>query len=82
MYFTFCYDSLLQGDSGQNNLTGGMTADNAIKAFGKKFQDKTKNKWDNHDNFEAKSGKYTLIEMGDEEEEEDLAKLDVWLMYF
>ena len=36
--------------------------------------DKTKNKWDDRENFEAKSGKYTLIEMGDDEgpAEEDI----------
>ncbi|ESO95798.1 hypothetical protein LOTGIDRAFT_214893 [Lottia gigantea] len=43
----------------------------AIKLFEKKFQDKTKNKWANRDSFEAKTGKYTMIDMAGDDEEED-----------
>ena len=39
--------------------------------FKKKFQDKTKNKWEQRDNFKAQAGKYTLLEMGEDEEDED-----------
>lgn len=47
--------------------------DKAIKAFEKKFKDKTKNDWKNREKFVPYSGKYTLIEMdaGGEDEEED-----------
>jgi hypothetical protein len=42
----------------------------AIKSFEKKFKDKTKNDWDKRDNFVAHAGKYTLIEMDTNVEEE------------
>ena len=44
---------------------------NAEKEFLKKFKDKTKNDWADRDNFIAVPGKYTLLEMDDEEEEPD-----------
>lgn len=44
--------------------------ESAIKYFCKKFNDKTKNKWENRANFEPKAGKYTLIEVEDADEEE------------
>ncbi len=44
--------------------------DEAKKAFKKKFSDKTKNKWENRDNFTAVPGKYTLIEMDEEGDDE------------
>ncbi|KAL8585846.1 hypothetical protein ACOMHN_040071 [Nucella lapillus] len=60
------------GESGQNSLKGPFgTADNAIKDFEKKFKDKTKNNWANRDSFTAVAGKYTLLEMAGEEDEED-----------
>ena len=65
------FDIELQGDSGQNKLMGPYNVASAIKDFGKKFSDKTKNKWESRDNFVAKAGKYTLIEMGDDDEEEE-----------
>lgn len=39
--------------------------DDAISSFKKKFKDKTKNDWDKRDNFVAKPGKYTMIEIGE-----------------
>ena len=47
--------------------------DAAIADFKKKFKDKTRNDWDKRANFQAVPGKYTLLEMDDEEEgqEED-----------
>jgi len=42
-----------------------------VADFKKKFQDKTKNKWEQRDNFKAQAGKYTLLEMGEDEEDED-----------
>ena len=57
---------------GQNNgLETYADAASAIKAFEKKFKDKSSNNWANRDNFNPVKGKYTLIEMdtgGDEEE--------------
>ena len=52
-------------------MAGSTLVSDSIKEFEKKFSDKTKNKWANRANFEAKTGKYTLIEMGDDDEEED-----------
>ena len=51
------------GESGQSKLFGPKSKAEAIKDFEKKFSDKTKNKWENRDNFEAKTKKYTLLEM-------------------
>ncbi len=54
-----------------------MDKDGAVKDFKKKFKDKTKNDWDDRQNFNPVKGKYTLIEMddaGDEEDEEDKAR--------
>ena len=48
----------------------GAAAD-AIKEFKKKFNDKTKNKWEDRNKFVPKTGKYTLLEMGDDDDEED-----------
>ncbi len=42
--------------------------EDAKKLFCKKFQDKTKNKWDNRDKFTAVPGKYTLLEMDDDDD--------------
>lgn len=39
------------------------------------FQDKSGNKWSERDNFKKKAGKYDLIEMGNEEEEEEEARI-------
>lgn len=47
-----------------------MGQDKAIKDFEKKFYDKTRNNWSERETFSAVHGKYTLLEMGDEEEEE------------
>lgn len=48
----------------------------AKKAYGKKFQDKTKNKWDDRANFNPAPGKYTLIEVeaGDDSDMEETVK--------
>ena len=58
-----------------------MDKDGAIKDFKKKFKDKTKNNWDERDNFQPVQGKYTMIEMddgGDEEDEQEMAKAVSW----
>ena len=48
-----------------------MSKDDAIKAFKKKFNDKTKNRWEDRDNFEPKPKKYTLLEMEYDDDEDD-----------
>ena len=60
------------GESGQNAMKGPFFDINgAEKEFNKKFKDKTRNDWYERANFAPSPGKYTLIEMGDEEEEEE-----------
>jgi len=58
------------GESGQNALKGPMDNAAAIKDFEKKFRDKTKNKWADRGSFNPVPGKYHLIEMADDEEDE------------
>jgi len=61
----------LQGEPGADALKGPTTLESAVTDFKKKFQDKTKNKWDERDKFKAHPGKYTLLEMGEEDEDDD-----------
>lgn len=61
---------IFQGEVGQSKLSGCPTLEAAINAFEKKFQEKTKNKWANRENFIAHAGKYTLIEVQHEDKEE------------
>ena len=75
---------LLQGEPGQNAMKGPFgSVDTAAKEFEKKFQDKTKNKWENRDNFVPAPGKYTLLEMDDDDDDVSwLAKLCYpWLLH-
>ncbi|XP_048755792.1 protein mono-ADP-ribosyltransferase PARP3-like isoform X1 [Ostrea edulis] len=59
------------GESGANAMKGPFgSSDPAIKDFTKKFQDKTRNKWVNKDSFNPIPGKYTMIEMSLEDEDE------------
>ena len=60
------------GEPGQNATKHFSSLEDAEKEFKKKFSDKTKNKWENRDNFVAAPGKYTLLEMddGDDADEE------------
>ena len=39
--------------------------EDAGKEFKRRFMDKTKNKWENKDNFIPEPGKYTLLRMDD-----------------
>ncbi|XP_071499101.1 protein mono-ADP-ribosyltransferase PARP3-like [Diadema antillarum] len=71
------------GEPGQNALNScGSDLEAAKKAFSKKFSDKTKNKWDDRENFQPHPGKYTLIEVEEadaeelQETSEKLANLD------
>ncbi|XP_052778309.1 protein mono-ADP-ribosyltransferase PARP3-like [Mya arenaria] len=58
------------GESGANSMNLASTKDAAIKDFEKKFRDKTKNKWADRKDFKPCAGKYALIEMADEDEDE------------
>ncbi|XP_046358125.2 protein mono-ADP-ribosyltransferase PARP3-like [Haliotis rufescens] len=60
------------GESGANALKGPMELAAATKDFEKKFQDKTKNKWANRGSFNPVPGKYTLIEMANDDEEDEV----------
>lgn len=64
------------GEDGKYALAAG-SEDSAVKAFRKKFRDKTKNDWDNRDNFVKYNNKYELIEMAAEDEEEEMMAADV-----
>lgn len=56
-----------------NSLKGPFaTADAAVKDFQKKFKDKTKNDWAKRDAFNPVHGKYTLLEMAGDDEEDDV----------
>ena len=52
-------------------MKGPTTKDAAIADFKKKFKDKTRNNWDDRANFKPSPGKYTLIEMDADDEEDD-----------
>lgn len=62
------------GELGQNNgLEMVSDVNKGIKAFEKKFKDKTRHDWTDRKNFKPSPGKYTLIEMdgGGGEDEHD-----------
>ncbi len=42
----------------------------AIKSFEGKFWDKSRSRWAERANYKPVKGKYTLIEMGEDEEDE------------
>ena len=44
----------------------------AENEFKKKFTDKTKNKWEQREQFTAVPGKYTLLEMADDSDDEEM----------
>ncbi|KAJ3386583.1 Poly [ADP-ribose] polymerase 2 [Lobulomyces angularis] len=52
------------GVNGQNKLEVFDNSQQSISAFERKFKDKTKNSWENRENFEKVKGKYFLIERG------------------
>ena len=65
------------GEPGQNSLKGPFSSlDKAATEFCKKFRDKTKNAWEERDNFTPVPSKYTLIEMDDEEPDEEVGGPD------
>ena len=61
------------GEPGQNVMKGPFSSEEAAASeFCKKFRDKTKNAWEDRDNFTPVKGKYTLLEMDDEEGGEEV----------
>lgn len=59
------------GEVGQNKPSYFADVASAKKDFEKKFKDKTKNNWSDRENFTAHAGKYTMIEVEHDDEEED-----------
>ncbi|PAA86004.1 hypothetical protein BOX15_Mlig030036g2 [Macrostomum lignano] len=62
------------GEPGQKSLKQFGSAAAAIADFEKKFSDKTRNKWADRAKFSPVKGKYTLLEMSYDDEEDDTAK--------
>ena len=60
------------GEPGQNAMKYTSSVADAQKEFKKKFSDKTKNSWDKRHNFTPVPGKYTLLEMDDDSEDEEV----------
>lgn len=59
------------GEAGQSKLTFFADLNSAKKDFEKKFKDKTKNNWSDRENFTPHSGKYTIIEVEHDDDEEE-----------
>ena len=60
------------GEGGQNSNKMFGSLDKAEKEFCKKFRDKTRNSWEERADFTPVQGKYTLLEMDDEEGGEEV----------
>ncbi|THD19940.1 Poly [ADP-ribose] polymerase [Fasciola hepatica] len=61
------------GETGQSSKLGPLTnLKDAIKAFEKKFSDKTKNSWSKRDSFTFQPGKYSMVEVLETRTEEVL----------
>ncbi|XP_071784252.1 protein mono-ADP-ribosyltransferase PARP3-like [Asterias amurensis] len=66
------------GEPGANQSISFTDVNQGTKAFEKKYQDKTRNKWADRANFNPVPGKYTLIEVDQSADvEEDVKKLTV-----
>ena len=62
------------GEPGQNAMKGAFhSVEAASKEFCKKFHDKTKNAWENRGSFSPVHGKYTLIEMDDDDDDQEVS---------
>lgn len=57
------------GENGSNSVRQYTDPDKAVADFEKKFMDKTKNEWENRDKFKPVTGKYTLLDMGDDDDD-------------
>ena len=62
------------GEAGQNSCKYFSKLESAEKEFCKKFKDKTRNSWEERENFTPVKGKYTLLEMDDEEGGEEVSE--------
>lgn len=62
------------GETGQSSNKLYPSLESAEKEFCKKFKDKTKNSWEERESFTPVKGKYTLLEMDDEEGGEEVGK--------
>lgn len=60
------------GLAGQNSLQSCYSLDEAKRAFGNKFHDKTKNQWSERDDFEPYPGKYTLLQRDYSADDDDM----------
>lgn len=65
------------GEPGQHKLSPMPSLDAAEADFKKKFRDKTKNAWEARDNFVSHPGKYTMIDMADDDGDDSAAAADV-----
>lgn len=65
------------GEDGKSATKPGNGKDGAVKEFRSKFKSKTKNDWDNRENFVKYNDKYELIEMAAEDEEAEMMAADV-----
>ncbi|XP_056381095.1 protein mono-ADP-ribosyltransferase PARP3 isoform X2 [Hyla sarda] len=59
------------GEVGQSKLTNFSDINSVKKDFEKKFKDKTKNNWSDRENFTPHPGKYTMIEVEHDDDEEE-----------
>ena len=57
---------IFQGTEGQNKLDGPISQSDAEKNFKKKFKEKTKNAWDERQQFSPVKGKYELVRKSDQ----------------
>ena len=64
------------GEPGQHAMKGPFgSVDAAAKEFCKKFKDKTRNDWEEREKFCPVPGKYTLLEMDDDDSDEEVRQL-------
>ncbi|XP_075688567.1 protein mono-ADP-ribosyltransferase PARP3 isoform X2 [Rhinoderma darwinii] len=60
-----------EGEIGQSKLNPFSDLNSAKKDFEKKFKDKTKNNWSDRENFTPHPGKYTMIEVEHDDDDEE-----------
>jgi len=60
------------GEAGQQAVAVITSIDKAVNDFKKKFKDKTKNDWDDRHSFVPHSGKYTLLDIDETSDDEDM----------
>ena len=62
------------GEPGQSKMDHYSSWEDAKKNFCKKFKEKTQNAWEDRQNFQPRSGKYTLLEMDDDDEDTEVRR--------